>query len=222
VHPETNTLVSGGGDSVITFWEDTTAQTFETATRATIDLVEQEQQLQNYIHAGSYRQAITLALQLNHPGRLLNLFSTVVATTPPEANSLCGVKAVDEVLASLAPEQLYKLLLRIRDWNTNARTAPVAQRLLWTLVKSYPASVFTELRPSGGNKDIGGGGGVKDIIDALKSYTERHYRRIEELMDESYVVEYTLREMDEISFANGGGDSSSLIAGEENRDVVMT
>ncbi|KAI9766518.1 MAG: U3 small nucleolar RNA-associated protein 13 [Geoglossum simile] len=219
VHPETNTLISGGGDSVITFWEDTTAHTLETATRAAIDLVEQEQQLQNYIHAGSYRQAIVLALQLNHPGRLLTLFSTVVATTPPEAGSLCGVKAVDEVLASLASEQLHTLLLRIRDWNTNARTAPVAQRLLWTLMKSYPASVFTELRPTGGNKDRGGGE-MKDIVDALKSYTERHYRRIEELMDESYIVEYTLREMDDVSFANGSGDSMSLVV--EDGDVVMT
>ena len=211
--------MSGGGDSVITFWEDTTEHAFETATRAAIDLVEQEQ-VQNYIHAGSYHQAITLALQLNHPGRLLALFSTVVATTPPEAGSLCGVKAVDEVLASLAPEQLYKLILRIRDWNTNARTAPVAQRLLWTLVKSYPSSVFTELRPSGGNKDVGGGG-VKEVIDALKSYTERHYRRLGELMDESYVMEYTLREMDEISFANGSGDSLGLAVGED-KDFVMT
>ncbi|KAH0543491.1 hypothetical protein FGG08_002159 [Glutinoglossum americanum] len=219
VHPESNTLVSGGGDSVITFWEDTTAHTLETATRAAIDLVEQDQQLQNYIHTGSYRQAIILALQLNHPGRLLALFSTVIATTPREAGSLCGVKAVDEVLASLAPEQLYKILLRIRDWNTNARTAPVAQRLLWTLVKSYPTSAFTELRPPGGSKD--GGEGVKEVVDALKSYTERHYRRIEELMDESYVVEYTLREMDEISFTNSGGDNLNLVVGE-SRDTVMT
>ncbi|KAI9781390.1 MAG: U3 small nucleolar RNA-associated protein 13 [Geoglossum umbratile] len=220
VHPETNTLISGGGDSVITFWEDTTAQTLEAATQAAIGLVEQEQQLQNYIYAGSYRQAITLALQLNHPGRLLTLLSAVTATTPPEAGSLCGVKAVDEVLSNLAAEQLYTLLLRIRDWNTNARTAPVAQRLLWALVKSYPASVFTGLRPAGGSKG-GGGRGVKDVVDALKSYTEKHYRRMEELMDESYIVEYTLREMDDVSFANGGSESTSLVVGED-RDVVMT
>jgi U3 small nucleolar RNA-associated protein 13 len=220
VHPDTNMLISGGGDSVITFWEDTTAHTLETATKAAIDLVEKEQQLQNYIHTGSYRQAITLALQLNHPGRLLTLFSTVVATAPPEAGSLCGVKAVDEVLANLSSEQLHTLLLRIRDWNTNARTAPVAQRLLWTLIKSYPASVFTELRPTGGNKDRNKGE-IKDIVDALKSYTERHYRRIDELIDESYILEYTLREMDDVSFANGSGDNMSLVVGED-RDVVMT
>ena len=88
-------------------------------------------------------------------------------------------------------------------------------------MKSYPSSVFTELRPSGGNKDVGGGGGVKEVIDALKSYTERHYSRIEELTDESYVMEYTLREMDEISFANGSGDSLGLAMGED-KDFVMT
>jgi U3 small nucleolar RNA-associated protein 13 len=37
---------------------------------------------------------------------------------------------------------------------------------------------------------------VKDVLDALKAYTERHYRRMEELIDESYLVEFTLREMD--------------------------
>jgi len=32
-------------------------------------------------------------------------------------------QAVDEVLATLSDEQLFTLLLRLRDWNTNNRTA---------------------------------------------------------------------------------------------------
>jgi U3 small nucleolar RNA-associated protein 13 len=191
VHPTTNTIVSGSGDSTVTFWADTTSSTIAAAKEAATQFVEQEQELQNYIHAGSYRSAITLALQLNHPGRLLSLFTSVV-TAAPEEGSLCGNKAVDEVLGSLADEQIFTLLLRLRDWNSNARTAPVAQRILWTLVKSYPASRFSNLK-------VRGGQGLKDILDALRAYTERHYRRMEELVDESYLVEYTLREMDGFS-----------------------
>lgn len=191
VHPTTNTIVSGSGDSTVTFWADTTSSTIAASKAAATQFVEQEQELQNYIHAGSYRPAITLALQLNHPARLLSLF-TAVTTGPFEEGSLCGLKAVDEVLGSLADEQIFTLLLRIRDWNTNVRTAPVAQRILWTLVKSYPASRFTTLKVRGGQS-------LKDVLDALRAYTQRHYRRMEELVDESYLVEYTLREMDGLS-----------------------
>ncbi|KAH8650947.1 WD40-repeat-containing domain protein [Tricladium varicosporioides] len=192
VHPDTNMVVSGSGDSTISFWKDTTSETQAATTAAATQFVEQEQELQNYIHSGSYRSAITLALQLNHPGRLLSLFTSVVTAGTPEKGSLCGLKAVDEVLTSLSDHQIFTLLLRVRDWNTNARTAPVAQRILWTLVKSYPASRLSNLKVKGGKGDKS----VKEVLDILRVYTERHYKRMEELVDESYLVEYTLREMD--------------------------
>ncbi|KAG8407269.1 U3 small nucleolar RNA-associated protein [Metarhizium acridum] len=192
VHPETNTIASGSGDSTVTFWKDTTVETQAVASQAALKMIEQEQELENHIFAGSYREAITLALQLNHPGRLLNLFTSVVTNSNPDEGSLCGLKAVDEVLGSLSDEQIFLLLLRLRDWNTNARTAQVAQRILWTLVRSYPASKFSDLSVKGAR----GQKSLSDVLQGLRVYTERHYRRMEELVDESYLVEYTLQEMD--------------------------
>ncbi|MCJ1339037.1 U3 small nucleolar RNA-associated protein 13 [Bachmanniomyces sp. S44760] len=210
VDPETNTLVSGGGDSVVTFWKDTTSITVAESAAKSTARVEQEQQLQNYIHRSNYREAITLALQLNHPARLLSLFTNVVNTSPPEAGSMCGVKAVDDVLTRLGDDQLFTLLLRVRDWNTNARTAPVAQKILWILVKSYPATKLSALK-GGGNR---GGPDAKDVFDALKAYTERHYKRMEELIDESYIVDYTLREMEEVGFVDQplNGDENDMVS----------
>lgn len=211
VHPANNTIVSGSGDSTITFWTDTTSSTRAATTAAATQFVEQEQELQNYIHAGSYRKAITLALQLNHPARLLALFTSVVNTSPAETGSLSGLLAVDEVLANLDDNQLFSLLLRLRDWNTNARSAAVAQRILWTVVKSYPATKFANLKSGGthGQKSL------KEVLDALRVYTERHYKRMEELVDESYLVEYTLREMDNVAFWDIGETV------DRDRDVVM-
>ncbi|KAI9755422.1 MAG: hypothetical protein M4579_004279 [Chaenotheca gracillima] len=220
INPTNNILVSGGGDGVVTFWKDTTKATAAAASAAVTQRVEQEQELQNYIHAGAYREAITLALALNHPARLLNLFTTVINTDPPEQGSLSGVRAVDEVLASLADEQLLALLLRIRDWNTNGRTALVAQRLLWVLVKIYPSEKFIAMTRVRGRKGLpsgtgGVGGGpravnIKEILDGLRAYTERHYKRAEDLIDESYLLEYTLRAMDETSFAGGDGTLTTV------------
>lgn len=210
VHPENNTIVSGSGDSTVSFWKDTTSETQAAASQAALQLIEQEQELQNHIHAGSYREAITLALQLNHPGRLLSLFTSVITSSSPDAGSLSGFKAVDEVLGNLSDEQIFLLLLRLRDWNTNARTAPVAQRILWTIIRSYPASKFSNLSVKGAK----GQQSLKDVLHAIRVYTERHYKRTEELVDESYLVEYTLQEMDSIAPALEERASESL-------DVVM-
>lgn len=195
VHPENNTIISGSGDSTVTFWKDTSSETQAAASQAALKMIEQEQELENHIHAGSFREAITLALQLNHPGRLLSLFTSVMTTNNPDKGSLSGLKAVDEVLGSLSDEQIFLLLLRLRDWNTNARTAPVAQRILLTLIRSYPASKFSTLSVKGAQ----GQKSLKDVLHAIRVYTERHYKRTEELVDESYLVEYTLQEMDDLA-----------------------
>ena len=199
-HPGQGALISGGGDGVITWWKDTTSNKAAASAAASTARIEEDQRLQNFMRIGSYREAITLALQLNHPARLLSLFTAVVGKYPPEYGSLSGVRAVDEVIANLSDEQLLSLLGRVRDWNTNAKTAPVAQRILWTILKSYPPRRLLNLRS-------GKGKALKEMLDALRSYTERHYTRMEELIDESYLVEYTLQEMDEM-----GGTSDSVAA----------
>jgi U3 small nucleolar RNA-associated protein 13 len=214
-HPTTGTLVSGGGDSVITFWQDTTSMTLEAATTAETERVELDQKLQNYAYAGNYREAIVLALQMDQPGRLFSLFKSVVETENPDAGSMTGLDAVDDVLANLADEQLYKLLLRLRDWNTNVKTAPIAQKILWTVVKSYPASRLAGLRPAG---KVGAKGSLKDIFDAIRAYSERHYKRVEELVDESYLLDFTLREMDEVGDVKAITDGTSQLG--LSRDVI--
>ncbi|OAL06729.1 WD40 repeat-like protein [Phaeosphaeriaceae sp. SRC1lsM3a] len=215
-HPTTGALVSGGGDSVITFWQDTTSATLEAATTAETERVELDQKLQNYAYAGNYREAIVLALQMDQPGRLFSLFKSVVETEVPDEGSMSGLNAVDEVLGNLADEQLYKLLLRLRDWNTNVRTAPVAQKILWTVVKSYPAARLADLKPAG---KVGAKGSLKDVFDAIRAYSERHYKRVEELVDESYLLDFTLREMDEVGDVKAITNGTSQLG--QNRDVIM-
>lgn len=204
-NPTTNALVSGGGDSVVTFWKDTSSQTAAATSAAATQRVEQDQELQNYIHHGNYREAITLALALNHPARLLSLLQSVLDTSPPEQGSISGVKAVDDVLASLSDTQLLSLLNRVRDWNTNARTSPVAQRVLNVVVKAYSAE-----RLAGLGKRKGG----RDVVEALRVYTERHYRRVEELWGESWVVEFLVGEMGGLAVKEG--ETKSV-----EEDVIM-
>lgn len=214
VNPDTGMLVSGGGDSVVTFWKDTSSETAAKTSAAATQRVEQDQELQNYIHRGNYREAITLALALNHPARLLSLLQGVVDTQPQEAGSISGLEAVDAVLNSLSDDQLLSLLTRARDWNTNARTCMVAQRVLSVVVRSYSAE-----RLAGLGKRRGG----REVVEALRVYTERHYRRIEELLGESWLVDFLLGEMEQLVMAGNGEDSEDMVVakGGGGRDVVM-
>ncbi|KAF4288309.1 hypothetical protein KXX33_000102 [Aspergillus fumigatus] len=233
-------LASGSADSTVTFWTDTTSATYTAAVSANSARIEQDQQLQNYIRAGAYREAITLALQLNHPARLLSIFTTAIdaADNPyssdsdkdERVNSLTGDASIDEVLQSLDPSNLRLLLLRLRDWNTNARTSRVAQRILYALFRSYPASTFVELATSSMAKrgsDRRTAAGMRDILQALAAYTERHYRRVEELTDESFLVEWVLGEMDGgVGLLGGPGVSSTSEANgdqvhEHEKDFIM-
>ena len=206
-HSSSGALVSGGADAVITFWKDTTIATASAAAEAATQRVEQDQELQNYIRTADYRSAITLALQLNHPARLLAVFTDTVNKVPPEEGSLSGVKSVDEVLGSLSDAQLLSLLKRVRDWNTNARASAVAQRILHCIFKMYPAKRITSIR------------GVGDVLDGIRAYTERHYKRVEELIEESWIIEYTLGQMGSL---DGGFERLVMEQPTENgEDAIM-
>ncbi|KAG9878619.1 hypothetical protein KCU94_g21506, partial [Aureobasidium melanogenum] len=133
-----------------------------------------------------------------------------------DEDSLTGAKGVDEVLGSLSEEQLWKLLLRCRDWNANARTAHVSQRILYALFRLYPKEKFVQLRrkrapkpPVAEEDDLAQGMGalevkdkvkknenVKDVLEGLKAYTERHYGRLEKMAEERWVLLWTLQQMD--------------------------
>jgi len=203
------TLLSGSSDSTITFWLDTTLQTQLTSTREAALLVEQEQQLANYIHLSDYRSAITLALSLNHPGRLLSLFTSVFASLDSPQ-----VAPVEKVLSTLDDTQLSMLLSRVRDWNTNAKTSGVAQKVLNVLVRSYPASRFVAMAKRKGV-------GMAQVWRGIEAYSEKHFRRVEELGEESWVVEFTLGEMESVL---GGIEAAEMVEGEVvsgEVDVVM-
>ncbi|KAK3068646.1 U3 small nucleolar RNA-associated protein 13 [Teratosphaeriaceae sp. CCFEE 6253] len=229
-------LVSGSADSTLTFWHDTTSATALATTQQATQRVEQDQELQNHIRAANYREAIVLALQLNHPKRLLDLFSTV-ANGPHEAGSFVGKKDVDDVIASLSDSQLWSLLRRLRDWNANGRTHNVAQHVLYAILRLVPKSRLLSLRDRRrkaavldedadeelvgamaelSTKDARSKESVKDVLDGLKAYTQRHYDRLGTVSEERFVLQWALQQMDAVGGAAATGLSNGLGDGMSN------
>lgn len=169
-------IISGGGDGAVKIWEDCTVEEQERQDEQYSEHVEMEQELENRIRGEEWEKAITLALELDRPMRLLNLLKAVGRRQ--EQGSISGSQGVDDVLANLDQGHTQKLIDRVRDWNTNSRTSVIAQRVLKIiLTRQIPSQI------------------PHDMLKALLAYSERHYNRINEMLASSYALDYVLTEM---------------------------
>lgn len=173
----------------------------------------------NYLALRDYKRAIRLALAMSQPGRLLSLFKEIASSEEDDDSpSLTGNTSVDEIIRTLSGPELAKLLRFVRDWNTNAKTSVVAQRVLLAImklrtaddiIKAFGDENLEKMFADGEEEDSSSSGSpstgrtaLKELVDGLIPYSERHLARIERLVQESYVVDYILGEMDDGMFDN--------------------
>lgn len=175
----------------------------------------------NYLSLNDYRRAIELALAMEQPGRLLSLFTDIRSqptngidqnSSPP---SVTGHRSVDEVIRTLGGADLVKLLRYVRDWNAKARTSSAAQGVLHAIVKLRSAEdvmrAFGDDAVEVAVTGKAGGTSLKELVDGMIPYTERHLARMERLVQESYVVDYILGEMDDGMFSGDFEDDGGYM-----------
>lgn len=163
-------FASGGGDSVITIWTDVTEQVQKENDEKEAKQVEQEQELDNLVREGRWKEAVLLALELDHPYRLLKVCEKVGDD-------------MNQVVEEMDMQQINKLLSRVKDWNTTAKTSYTAQRVLNAVLVTKSVDEMVKLK------------GVVKLIEAILPYSERHYKRVDELLEQSYTLDYLLNEM---------------------------
>ena len=157
-----------------------------------------------------YRRAVELALGMQQPGRLLTLFGdlrSVALEQGLQDTSVTGNHALDDVLRTLPSPDLSLLLRYVRDWNTNAKTSGVAQSVLYAVLKLRPAEDVVAAFSHSYTQDTGSSAygsrqliTLKDIVDGLIPYTQRHLTRLDRMIQESFVMDYMLNEMDDGMF----------------------
>ncbi|CAG8456086.1 278_t:CDS:10 [Diversispora eburnea] len=171
-------VASGGADSLINLWEDFTIEEMEHRAKEEEDLILKEQDLSNYLKKKDYKNAIIFAISLNQPFRLLKLFTEILENRPE------GSKNIDDTITSLSKENLEQILKYIRDWNTNAKHSRTAQTVLNVILKNYSSQDLLEISD------------IKELLDGMLPYAERHYQRLDRMLTDSYIIDYTLHAMD--------------------------
>lgn len=191
----TDRLVTGGADSTIHVWRDNTSQQEDLERDQLEARVLKEQDLLNHVYRKDFAKAVEVAFELGHSYRLWQVLS--------DLHDAQGPTAFDKMVRGWTDQRLSTCLGYLRDWNTNARRAAVAQALLGSIFQCVP---FTRLRAVKG---------VASMIEGILPYTERHFQRIDGLAEASFLLDFTLN-----SIAMCEDRAASVHADMEEMDMV--
>lgn len=169
-------VVSGGADSVINIWKDVSEIEKKEAQVALEENVLKQQELSNLINDKKFVEAIGLAITLDQPFRVLNIVKDILLVHN-------GSEELTKAVTSLREDQLDAILRFLVEWNTNSKNCHVAQTVLSIILKSKsPYDLMS--RPN-----------MKESMEALISYSEKHFQRMGRLLQQMEFTEYTWQSM---------------------------
>lgn len=180
-------IISADADGVFQFWRDCTEEQEEENLEKQKLKVEQEQSLQNYLAEGDWTNAFLLAMTLDHPMRLFNVLKRSISSEESHADeSIVFNKDLDHIISTLDNDQLLLLMKRCRDWNTNGRTHSIAQKAIKCVLLHHNIADFSEIP------------GMVQVVESIIPYTKRHFSRVDNLVEQSYILDYALVEMEKL------------------------
>ncbi|KAL6927685.1 hypothetical protein ACO0SA_004308 [Hanseniaspora valbyensis] len=178
-------FVSADADGVFQIWKDNSEEEQQKKMQETKQKVEEEQSLNNYLRNGDWLNAFYLAMKLDHPMRLYNVLNQcVVVNENNDVGSNIFNEQLDKAISNLDEEQLLRLVTRCRDWNTNAKTFHIAGKVIRCILLNYNITQLIEIK------------GMVKIINTIVPYLTRHYNRLDTLLEDTYILDYCLADMD--------------------------
>lgn len=163
-------LVTGGSDSVLIKWKDTTEELKLNRQKEAEELALQEQKLNNYIQGDEMLKALKLALRLNRPATVLRITQDIIRK---------GDNGLADTIRELRNDQKESLLKCAMNWNMNSKNCQPAQLVLNILLNELQTGEF---RPVG----------LSSTIEGTLPYTERHFKRLTQLLQDLQFINYTV------------------------------
>jgi hypothetical protein len=80
-------------------------------------------------------------------------------------------------------ERLTQILKYCREWNTRARNSHIAMLVVKAVVTTIPATKLSAME------------GIPAILSGIAPYAERHFDRLDRMVENSYLLDFTLFSM---------------------------
>ena len=103
-----------------------------------------------------------------------------------------GREIVSEIVRSFTEKRLLQWMKYIRQWNTNGRHSVLAQYCLSMVLQNFKPEKLMSISPE-----------MKGIVEAILAYSDRHFKRIDKLVQQSYLLDHTIAAMSVLSAPNG-------------------
>ncbi|CAD2217170.1 U3 small nucleolar RNA-associated protein 13 [Angomonas deanei] len=171
---EKTVFLSGSADGVLIATEDYTQEEVTRIREERSDMILKEQQLANAIRKKEFSRAFMLALQLNHPRHLRQ----VIAQWSAKGTVECEKALKEEILVSLTPDQLTRLLQFTREWISNSRHSGIASLVVYCFLGTFHYSEISKLPYA------------RDLVAPLLAYTQKHSQRQHSTLDMTYYLDY--------------------------------
>jgi Utp13 specific WD40 associated domain len=185
VAPLGNTMISGGADSQILTWNDTTRVTDEAKRAEREESYLMDQKLANHLRHKEFAQALDIALTMDRPRLTLRVFTSIIETELKQNRD--PKKCLQQYISGWSIERVAQVLQCCRDWNTRARNCDVAMIVIRAIVSVLPA------------EDLGTNDSVGSILAGVTPYAERHFDRLEGLISNAYLLDFALFSMGSLS-----------------------
>ena len=92
-----------------------------------------------------------------------------------------------------SPDRLKQMLKYCREWNTRARNSHIAMLVVKAVVTTIPATKLATYD------------GVTEILGGIAPYAERHFDRLDRMVGDSYLLDFTLFSMGSLHGTNNEG-----------------
>ncbi|CAI9742259.1 transducin beta 3 [Octopus vulgaris] len=172
VSKDSKTIVSGGSDSLIRFWQDISEEKKKEEDSERDEQLYKEQLLSNECKAGNNRSALRIALDLDKPHTVFKILT--------EIYEMGKSSKIVDILAELSDNQKRTLINYMIKWNTHSIYSELGQILLQKILDNCLPTDYLMNQQQ-----------YRD----LQAYTERHYKRRKCLKEKSQFIPYLLKQM---------------------------
>jgi U3 small nucleolar RNA-associated protein 13 len=204
---EESFVISGGSDSKLILWKDMTKEEELLNIQQKEETLLLEQQLYNDLRNKNFLKALQLALQLKHSQKVLQILHAVLENDEEkdsddkedEADEVKGQvskrsekinyqllfdqnwsKKLDSYLLAVNENERKQLLVFLKEWNTNSRHCYLCQLCFNAFLRLFPMKKLLLINE------------FKEFLSGFHAYTERHYQRINRLLQSSYYISYLI------------------------------
>lgn len=203
VTPGNKTVISGGGDSQILVWQDTTKEVEDAKSAEREEAIVMDQKLANHLRHKEFGQALDIALNLDKPRLTLKVLNSIIETDVKENRSPSTTLKV--YVQTWSMDRISQMLQYCREWNTRARNCDVAMLVIQAIVSVFPA------------EKLAAESGIPEILAGVTPYAERHFDRLDRLYASSYLLDFALYSMGSID----KDDNDDFAAWESQSKLVL-